>query len=207
MDAQPKDVRLRREKLVSVRFLLIYIPRGVLIGVLLSIALWNSASSPTHGVSIHRGSPLSVSQHTSAQSSKVSPTAMIVYTTAQRYMRALLDQNYGVMWSLLHPQMQTKWPSEEAFAHFWQARFHDYNLKSFTLGQVRHRSFWVDPETMVQYNQVEELRVSLQLSPKDSAQPATLLPHEDVYPSQVMRNLPFIAQHIATKGDSVGQWF
>lgn len=201
--------QIRREKLFSLRFLLRYILRGTFVGVLLSIALWGDVASPIYGTALYRGTISPASQRLSlpASSLKVAPNTLVVRSMAQKYMNALLDQNYEVMWSLLHPHMRMKWPSEKAFANFWQARFHDYTLQGFTLGQVWHSSFWVDPETMVQYKQVDELPVSLQLTPNDTAQHGVLLPPEDVHPDQVLHNLPFTVQHIATKGESVGQWF
>src|SRR2546427_3210026 len=116
-----------------------------------------------------------------------------VQAIAQKYMRALLEQNYAEMWSLLFPGMQAKWMNERAFATFWRTRFQDYTLQGFSLGHVQHLSFWVDPETMAQYNGVEELPVSLQLQPKLTST-HTQLPPEDLHPSQVLQNLPFVVQ-------------
>src|SRR5215471_16188797 len=58
--------------------------------------------------------------------------AWMARSLAQQYLEALLVQKYGVMWSLLHPQMQAKWPNEQAFARFWQTRFQEYTLQDFT---------------------------------------------------------------------------
>lgn len=113
---------------------------------------------------------------------------------AQQYMTALLKQQYSTMWSLLHPNVQALWPSETAFAHFWQVRFQDYTLQNFVLAQPQGFSQWVNPETMVAYKQVIELPTSLQLQPKPSLQQQSALPPEDLHPSQVFQNLPFIVQ-------------
>src|SRR5689334_18480507 len=40
---------------------------------------------------------------------------------AQQYMNALLRHHYQIMWSMLHPQVQALWPSEDAFGAFWKA--------------------------------------------------------------------------------------
>src|SRR5438067_1853389 len=105
--------RIIREKLFSLCFLLRYILRGTLVGVLLSIALWGNVTSPTYGTALYRGTVSPASQRTSThdRSLKVAPNALVVRTMTQKYMNALLDQNYEVMWSLLHPQMRMKWPS------------------------------------------------------------------------------------------------
>ncbi len=70
------------------------------------------------------------------------------------------------MWSLLHPQIQAKWANEKAFVTFIQHRFEEYSLQSFILGNVHELPYWVDPETMIQYTQLEAIPVSLQLFPK-----------------------------------------
>ena len=131
--------------------------------------------------------------------------AWMVQSLARQYLQALLDQQYGVMWSLLHPQMQTKWPNEQAFARFWQTRFQEYTLQDFTLGHVQALPFWVDPETMIQYTQVEALPVSLQLAPKAAALQAAQLPPEDAHPGQLFHNLPLIVQYTGDYGNQ--HWY
>ena len=69
--------------------------------------------------------------------------------TARQYMTALLNHQYTAMWALLHPQVQAIWPSEAAFANYWQGRFQDYALQRFELGRVRWLQYWVNPETML----------------------------------------------------------
>src|SRR5436305_15009349 len=53
-------------------------------------------------------------------------TDLEVQNVAQKYMQSLLDQQQNIMWSLLHPQIQSKWPNETAFARFLQNRFKGY---------------------------------------------------------------------------------
>jgi len=105
-------------------------------------------------------------------------------------MKALLDQQYSVMWSLLHPQIQAKWPNERAFATFIQNRFKEYTLQGFTIGNVHELHDWMDPETMVQYTQLEELPISLHLEPKVTSIQGTSLPPEDLHPSQLFQIFP-----------------
>jgi hypothetical protein len=116
-------------------------------------------------------------------------------SVAQEYLQALLDQQHSVMWSLLHPQIQAKWPNETAFAKFLQNRFKEYKLKGFTLGNVHELSYWMDPETMNSYTQLEEIPVSLQLSPRVTSFQGSILPPEDLHPSQLFQNLPIIMQY------------
>jgi len=129
-----------------------------------------------------------------------------VQSLARKYMQALLDQQYSVMWSLLHPQMQAKWPNQQAFARFWRARFQNYTLQGFTLGNVHKLPFWVDPETMFQYSQVKALPVSLQLVPRIAARQQTQPPPEDVHPDQLFHQLPLIVQYRNDQGDKGGNW-
>lgn len=121
-------------------------------------------------------------------------------------MQALLDHHYSAMWSLLHPQAQVKWPNEQAFAAFWQTRFHDYILQDFILGNVQELPYWVDPETMIQYTRLEEASVSLQLVPRVTPPPAAQLPPEDLHPGQIFRNLPIIMQYIGNQHHRDGTW-
>ena len=106
-------------------------------------------------------------------------TKQEVQNVAQKYMQALLDQQQNVMWSLLHPQIQSKWPNETAFATFLQNRFKEYTLQGFKLGNVQKLSYWVDTETMISYTQLEEIPVSLLLTPR-------------IAPSQTLLFLPKI---------------
>ena len=95
---------------------------------------------------------------------------------ASEYMTALLKHQYNVMWPLLDPQVQSIWPNETAFASFWQARFQDYTLQGFVVGKPHLLAHWVNPETMVEYNSVAELPVSLSLQPGSALQQNSLLP-------------------------------
>jgi peptidoglycan/xylan/chitin deacetylase (PgdA/CDA1 family) len=200
--------------------LIIGITTVLLFSVIVSIYLLVSANISSH----------KVSQRTKARSQQATPIATIIpaITTSavttptvtptddadevtalgQQYMNALLNQQYDTMWSLLHPQVQAMWPNEISFSNYWQTRFQGFTLQQFTLGQVHSLSFWVNPETMVRYDQVEVLPISLQLSPQVSADKVALLPTLDQNPSQLFQNLPLIAQRttIRTGRESTDQW-
>ena len=160
---------------------------------------------PTHTVvkNIH----LSSSVHQQANPSWKETTKVEVQNAAQEYMQALLDQQQSIMWSLLHPQIQAKWSHETAFATFLQNRFKEYTLQGFTLGNVQELSYWMDPETMISYTQLEEIPVSLQLIRRVTPSQGSVLPPEDLHPSQLFQNLPIIMQYMSNQDDKGGNWF
>ncbi|WP_126551475.1 hypothetical protein [Dictyobacter kobayashii] len=88
-----------------------------------------------------------------------------VTQVGQEYMNALLKQQYTVMWSMLHPDVQKMWPDEQSFASYWQRRFQNFKLRNFSSGQVSDLSSWTNAETMHEYEQVSRLPISLQLDP------------------------------------------
>lgn len=129
----------------------------------------------------------------------ISPTqanANAAHIVAGQYMQALLAQHYTVMWTLLDSQQQAKWPDEASFATFWQSKFRAYQLQQFSLGKAQWHAFWVDTETMRQYNNVEELPVSLQLTLKHPPTNQVVVPPEDLNPDSVLKNLPFVVEQI-----------
>lgn len=138
--------------------------------------------------------------HISYKSRSVQPAITIsdnqaeVRKLGQEYMSDLMQQQYDRMWSALHPQIRAIWPNKLAFSNYWQGRFRGYKLQKFVLGQVRHLSYWINPETMQQFTSVEEMPISLQivslLTPAKLAELAPQFQH----PDQIYRNLPFIVQ-------------
>jgi len=117
-------------------------------------------------------------------------------TTAQQFMTALLNHQYATMWTMLHPQVQAVWPGKAAYISYWQTRFQDYTLQRFVLGKARWLDQWVNPETMIAYNQVIEVPTSLLLEPGQAIQLQSQAPPEDLHPDQVFQNLPFIVQQV-----------
>jgi peptidoglycan/xylan/chitin deacetylase (PgdA/CDA1 family) len=123
------------------------------------------------------------------------PDIAAVKTIGQQYMKAALQGQYEQLWSMLHPQVQTIWPNAAAFKTFWQGRFQDYDLKGFTLGKVEVLPIWINPETMVQYNNVLRVRVSLQIAPKATLQQQAQVLPEVLNPTPLFQDLPLIVQH------------
>jgi len=126
---------------------------------------------------------------------------------AQQYMTAFLKRQYSEVWSLLNPQVQAIWLGEAAFAKFWQLRFHDYKVQGFLLGSIHGLSLWVNPETMRAYTQVIVLPISLQIEPKPILLKQAGLPPEDLQPSEVFRDLPFIIQQVSEQNKQQAHWF
>ncbi len=127
-------------------------------------------------------------------------------TTVQHYMSALLRQRYSTMWSLLHPAMEALWPNEATFAKFWQARFQGYTLQQFTIGTAHWLPSWVYPETMKTYHDVLVIPVSLSLQPGSAIKQDPLAPPEDVNPTLLYQNIPFVVQSVLGKNDRPTRW-
>src|SRR5581483_3798120 len=142
----------------------------VVLSVTLSIyfiSTQNSASSATQSHNVAKTKPRAA-QATPNVSAAVS-------SLGRQYMNALLQQHYDVMWSLLHPQVQAMWSNEAAFATYWKTRFQGFTLQGFTLGTPSSLSSWVNPETMVRYDQVDAMPISLQLTPQVPANQVSTL--------------------------------
>ncbi len=142
----------------------------------------------------------------------VEPTAQAAKEIAnlgQRYMQALINQQYGVMWSLLHPDIQQRWNNEATFAASMKARFQNFTLQNFTLGNSAAQDFWVNPETMMRYDHIETIPVSLQLTPQVATDKVAQLPTLDQNPSLLLQNIPLIAQYtVVHTGREVDErWF
>jgi peptidoglycan/xylan/chitin deacetylase (PgdA/CDA1 family) len=171
--------------------------------------------SPSVNISANPGNPIVTRAkngqlHSSVNQqvihSRQEQTNLEIQNVALKFMQALLDQQQIVMWSLLHPQIQSKWPNETAFATFLQNRFKGYTLQGFELGNVQKLSYWVDPETMISYTKLEEIPVSLLLTPRIAPSQGSGFPPEDLHPSQLFQNLPIIMQYSRNLDDKGGNW-
>jgi peptidoglycan/xylan/chitin deacetylase (PgdA/CDA1 family) len=130
-----------------------------------------------------------------------------VISLGQRYMDALFQQKYAVMWSMLHPQMQAMWPDQETFGRYLQMRFKNSTLQRFSFGKVSPLSSWVNPETMIQYNDVETMPISLQLVSRPTPQQRAQLAPQFRQPDQLLQNIPFIVQRVHQNNGANDQWF
>ncbi len=161
---------------------------GILAATGVGVYMVSLSSGTLPANSVQAGMPIQPQDKTAAQS------------VTTRYMHAFMTHQYHSMWSLLHPQVQAIWTNEETFASYWSTRFQEYTLHSFTLGTEKTLSSWTHPETMISYTNVEQLSVSLQLDLK--VQQRDGVPPEDIHPSQLFQNLPFIVQHV----NNTGRW-
>jgi peptidoglycan/xylan/chitin deacetylase (PgdA/CDA1 family) len=166
------------------------------------------ASQRSQHVSSHAVSQQDIPTAVPTSTGTSTQDAQQVTALGQQYMNSLLNQQYHIMWLLLHPQLQAMWPNETSFTHYWQTRFQGFTLQNFTLGQVHSLSFWVNPETMTRYNQVEVIPISLQLSAQVPADKVSQLPTVDQNPSKIFQNLPLIAVRstLQTDREMAEQW-
>lgn len=170
----------------------------LVLGILAATGTWVymlSLPSGTIPSPIQAGAPVRLQDKAAAQ------------TVTTQYMHAFLTHQYHIMWSLLSPQVQAVWTNEETFATYWNTRFQEYTLHSFTIGAEKTVAYWTNPETMIKYSNVEQLSVSLRLDLKAQAQRKVGVPPEDLHPSQLFQNLPFIVQHINDVHTATGRWF
>lgn len=83
--------------------------------------------------------------------------------TARRFMQAFMQQDFAQLWSMLHPDTQTFWTSEVAFASFLTHKFGALPRLSFAIGKVTMVHSWIDPDTTMPYSNAAVLAVSLTL--------------------------------------------
>ncbi len=187
------------QKRSSARLYIDVIGTALVIVVLAAMSIGVYLLLATHEIA--KNNVVQVSTNTSPQDVSASQ----VITT--QYMHAFLTHQYHMMWDLLHPQIQAVWPNEETFATYWSRRFQEYTLHTFTMGKVQSLSSWTNPETMITYPHVEQVSVSLLLDLKVLPQHTENVPPEDLHPSQLFQNIPFIVQHIGDNDNGLGHWF
>lgn len=206
LPAAAQGPKPRRDKSKGFPWLMVGVVTILLFSVTVGTFLFALEKTSSHVTPLRRQQALTRGAPSSTSTS--SQDAQQVTALGQHYMNALLNGQYSTMWSLLHPQVQAMWPNESQFAHYWQTRFQGFALQHVTLGQAHRLSFWVNPETMTRYDQVETLPLSLQLSAQVPADKLSLLPSPDQDPSHLFQNLPLIAQRTPpTPGrETAGHW-
>ncbi len=180
----------------------------VLLSLLVSIAIWvhSLLSSNANSRDIQQLNTQAARLQQTNTTNQYENLAQAPIAT-QKYMNALLINDYHTMWMMLQPQIQAQWTNEQTFSSYEKTRFKDYTLQHFTLGKAKAHSLWVNPETMQQFTSVIELPVSLKLKLKSVTSSATALPPEDVHPDKVFQNLPFIIQYVQNgDGKSSHPW-
>jgi hypothetical protein len=187
--ALPGSDRRQHSPRVLVMVLLVIVLVGALATTIIAASVASRAKTGQHTV---------LPKHT--QPASRTSTLSGAEGVAQHFMQAFLQGHYQTMWPLLSPQVQAQWPSESAYAAYWPTRFRDYTLKGFSQGKVSMLAQWTDPETMIQYNNVVQIPISLQLDPAFTAQQWPQAPPEDLHPQQAFHNLPLIVQQVS------GRW-
>lgn len=117
-----------------------------------------------------------------------------IQSLGYQYMQTLVQGNYSAAWSLLSPYAQSEWSDEHVFAAYMQKRFANYKLRGFTLNTVTPRPFWVNPETLTRYSDVNLLPTSLQLESQLPPQELKKLAPQFQQPGQIFQNIPLIVQ-------------
>src|SRR5260370_41444725 len=111
-----EQLRVSRQFLISLFFIIILAILVVPPSDIFSLKL----SSPVHAA-VKNGSTSSSAYHESKPSRKYLDN-LAVQSIAQLYMKALLNQQYDVMWSLLHRQAQVEQATGVLFETFRQTR-------------------------------------------------------------------------------------
>jgi peptidoglycan/xylan/chitin deacetylase (PgdA/CDA1 family) len=88
-------------------------------------------------------------------------TSRLLDGVVHHFMDAMLQKNWRVMWSLLHPDARQSWQGEQDFLHVEQAKFAALTLQSYRLSPPRIVSSWRDPDTTKVYPYAATLTVSL----------------------------------------------
>src|SRR5437763_7108574 len=168
-------------------------------GIYLLISLSTASSTPQaySKPAMHAATPTVIASTHSTE----------VTSLGQRYMDALLQQKYTVMWSMLHPQMQSIWPDQGTFSRYLQTRFENYMLQRFSLGKVSSLSAWTNPETMIQYQNVEIMPISLQLVSRLTPEQRAQLAPQFQQPDQLLQNIPLISLNATNQSNEANnQW-
>src|SRR5260370_23251230 len=130
-----EQLRVSRQFLISLFFIIILAILVVPPSDIFSL----KPSSPVHAA-VKNGSTSSSAYHESKPSRKYLDN-LAVQSIAQLYMKALLNRQYDVMWSLLHRQFPGKRPNETAFATFWQNRVNGNTHQGFAVGHGNEISY------------------------------------------------------------------
>src|SRR5258708_22076710 len=143
-----EQLRVSRQFLISLFFIIILAILVVPPSDIFSL----KPNSPVHAA-VKNGSTSSSAYHESKPSRKYLDN-LAVQSIAQLYLKALLNQQYDVMWSLLHRQGQAKGPDERAFSTFLQDRLKEFTLHEFVLGHREEIPHLGSPQEVVEVNPV-----------------------------------------------------
>jgi peptidoglycan/xylan/chitin deacetylase (PgdA/CDA1 family) len=83
--------------------------------------------------------------------------------TARRFMNAFMQQDFALLWSMLHPDEQTFWQSQAALTNFLTRKFGSLQRIAFNVGKASVLTPWIDPDTTQVYDSAAVLPVTLTL--------------------------------------------
>jgi hypothetical protein len=77
-------------------------------------------------------------------------------------MNAMMSKDWATMWSMLSPDAQRLYQSEQDFARFEQAKFGAITFIGFKASAAQLQQPWLDPDTALIYPIAATLQVSLE---------------------------------------------
>lgn len=79
-----------------------------------------------------------------------------------RFMDAMMQKKWEVMWPLLHPDARQYWQGEQDFIHVEQAKFGSIAFVNYNQDRPKIVYSWRDPDTMLIYPYAVTLSISLE---------------------------------------------
>jgi peptidoglycan/xylan/chitin deacetylase (PgdA/CDA1 family) len=110
-------------------------------------------------LSTHPASQPGQSQH--AQNKPTAVPTPDTHSTADQFMKTMLQKNWTDLWSMLAPDAQGLWQNEADFTNFEQAKFGKLTLQSYTLGDTTVNQSWIDPDTTYTYDSAVVSHIAL----------------------------------------------
>lgn len=109
-------------------------------------------------------------------------------TTAQRCMGAFMNKQYDQVWRMMDADAQTFLGTEANFTAFLTHKFGPLSLVSFTVGQAKSFSTWINPDTTQSYSNVVVMPVTLKIGPSSGI---LTTPSEQAVEQGLFDNLAF----------------
>lgn len=100
------------------------------------------------------------------------PVTRLVVGAASQFMTLLVEGEPDAQWSLLSPEAQQQWPSEEARTHMLATKYAGITL-GYTLGTPASGRTWISPETLTRVQDLWEVPCSVTLTGGPAQLPGT----------------------------------
>ncbi len=85
-----------------------------------------------------------------------------------RFMNAMMQKNWEVMWSLLHPDARQYWQGEQDFIHVEQAKFGSIRFVNYSQDSPKIAYSWRNPDTTLIYPYAVTSSISLEVVAPES---------------------------------------